>query len=44
MHHYCQAAVIYLQFPIQVYFPCNDHAQPATPTSVTHIFLNSPVV
>jgi len=24
--------VTYLQFPIQVCFPCNDHAQPATPT------------
>ena len=34
--------VTYLQFPIQVCFPCNDHAQPAAdkatikaPTSVT---------
>jgi len=27
--------VTYLQFPIQVCFPCNDHAQLATPTSVT---------
>jgi len=27
---YCQAAVTYLQFPIQVCFPCNDIAQPAT--------------
>jgi len=26
--------VTYLQFPIHVCFPCNDHAQPATPTSV----------
>jgi len=27
--------VTYLQFPIQVCLPCNDAAQPATPTSVT---------
>ena len=30
--------VTYLQFAIQVCFPCNDHAQPATykaPTSIT---------
>ena len=31
----CQAAVTYLQFSIQVCFPCNDHAQPAMPTSAT---------
>jgi len=24
--------VTYLQFPIQVCFPCNDHAQPGTRT------------
>ena len=24
-----------LQFPFQVWFPCSDHTQPATPTSVT---------
>jgi len=38
---YCEADVTYLQFPIQVCFPCNDHAQPATPTSVTDTFLSS---
>jgi len=32
---YCQAAVTYLQFPVHVCFLCNDHAQPATHTSVT---------
>jgi len=32
---YCESAVTSLQFPIQVCFPCNDHAQPATPTAVT---------
>ena len=32
------------KFLIQVCFPCNDHAQPATPTSVTRTFLNSSVV
>ena len=31
----CEAAVAYLQFPIRVCFPCNDHARPATPTAVT---------
>jgi len=30
-----EVAVTYLQFPIQVCFPRNDHAQPANPTSVT---------
>jgi len=36
--------VTYLRFPVQVCFPCSDHAQPATPTSVVDTFLNSLVV
>ena len=33
--------VAYLQSPIQICFPFNDHAQPATPTSVTDTLMNS---
>ena len=36
---YCQAAVTYLQFSIQVCFPCNDHAQPATPTVTDNLMV-----
>jgi len=32
----CQAAVTYLQFPIQVCFACSDHVQPATHANFCH--------